>query len=154
MARHLLIISCSKRKDHRKGLMPAILRYKGAWYGVINKLKREGRFPSNLDVLFISAKYGLIRSDELIEDYDWETDVSRARELNDSVIGKLKKILENAEYESILINLGKPYMEAIRGFGEIVPCSVRVSMLSGLIGTRKRELRDKLTRLQSHPQAL
>jgi cytoplasmic iron level regulating protein YaaA (DUF328/UPF0246 family) len=142
MAKYLLIISCSDKKDHREGLMPAIKRYKGAWYGVINKLNREERFPLNLDVLIISAKYGLIPSDHLIEDYDWRMDVFRARELNDSVIGKLEEILENAEYESILINLGKDYTEAIRGFEEMVPHSVRVSILNGSIGTKKRDLKN------------
>lgn len=142
MAKHLLMISCSDRKDHREGLMPAIERYKGVWYGVINRLKREGTFPSNLDVLIISAKYGLIRSDHLIEDYDRRMDVSRARELNDSAIGKLKENLKNTEYESMLINLGKDYMEAIRGFEETVPDSVTVPILSGPLGTRNRELRN------------
>jgi len=124
--------------------MPAIQRYTGAWYGVINKLKREGRFPSNLDVLIISAKYGLIRSDELIEDYDRRMDVSRARELNDSAIGKLKETLQNTEYESVLINLGKPYVGATRGFEEVVPPSLKILVLKGKIGSRKKELRNWL----------
>jgi len=144
MARHLLIISCSDKKDHQEGLMPAILRYKGAWFGVINKLKREGRFPSNLDVMIISAKYGIIRSDEPIEDYDWKMAVSRARELNDSTVEKLKEALENAEYEGLMINLGKEYMEAIRGFEEVVPPSLKILVLKGKIGSRKKELRNWL----------
>jgi len=141
MKRHLLIISCSDKKDHREGLIPAIQRYTGAWYGVMNKLKREGRFPENLDMLIISAKYGLIPPDELIENYDRRMDVSRARELNDSVVGKLMQILENAKYESILINLGRDYIEAIQGFEEVVPDSIKVSMLMGSIGARKSGLK-------------
>lgn len=142
MARHLLIISCSGSKERRAGLMPAIQRYTGAWYGVINKLNREGKFPGNLDILIISAKYGLICSDEPIADYDRRMDSSRAKELNNSIIGNLKKTLENAEYESILINMGKDYMEAIRRIEEVVPDSVKISMLSGTIGPRKRDLKE------------
>jgi len=86
MKRHLLINSCSDKKNTHPGLLPAIDRYTGAWYGVINKLKREGRFPDNLDILIISAKYGLIDSDKKIENYDRKMDSSRARERRDSVI--------------------------------------------------------------------
>jgi len=148
MKRHLLIISCSDKKDNREGLIPAIQRYTGAWYGVMNKLKREGRFPENLDTLIISAKYGLILSEELIENYDRRMDISRARELNDSVVGKLKQILENAAYESILINLGRDYMEAIKKFEEVVPDSIKVSMLMGSIGKRKSRLKKLILSIQ------
>jgi len=148
MTRHLLIISCSNSKDKRPGLLPALERYTGAWYGVINKLKREGKFPGNLDVLIISAKYGLIGSNEIIEYYNRRMDVSRARELNGLIIGKLKQTLEDEEYESMLINLGKDYMEAIRGFERIVPASTRVSMLSGSIGPRKSRLKKWILSIQ------
>lgn len=144
MQRHLLIISCSDSKNHQEGPIPAIRRYTGAWYGVINKLKREGKFPLNVDVLIISAKYGLIRSNDLIEDYNWKMDVSRARELNESVVEKLKVILEKTDYESVLINLGREYMETIRGFEEVVVPSQKVFILKGKIGLRKRELRNWL----------
>ena len=144
MTRHLLIISCSNNKDHQKRLMPAIQRYTGASYGVINKLKREGSFPTNLDVLIISAKYGLILSDELIEDYDRKMDISRARELNEPAVKKLKEILQKTDYESILINLGREYMETIRGFEEVVAPSQKIFILKGKIGSRKRELRNWL----------
>lgn len=144
MTRHLLIISCSNNKDHQKRLMPAIQRYTGAWYGVINKLKREGRFPANLDVLIISAKYGLILSDELIEDYNRKMDISRARELNESAVKKLKEILQKTDYESILINLGREYMETIRGFEEVMLPLHKVFVLKGRIGYRKKEMRNWL----------
>ena len=68
-------------------------------------------------------------------------DSSRARELRGSVISKLKKIISESRYESMLINLGSEYMEAISGFENIVPDETRVSILQGTIGPRKRDLR-------------
>jgi len=116
-------------------------RYTGAWYGVINKLAREGRFPDNLEILIISARYGLISSNEKIEHYDQKMNPSRARELRDSIINKLKDILSETRYESILINLGSMYMEAISGFEKIIPDYTKISVLKGTIGPRKRDLR-------------
>lgn len=92
MKKRLIIISCSDKKNTQPGLLPAIQRYKGAWYGVINKLNREGDLPENLDVFIISAKYGLINSEMLIENYEQKMDYKRARELNKPIISKLKII--------------------------------------------------------------
>ncbi|NVM54531.1 MAG: peroxide stress protein YaaA [Candidatus Helarchaeota archaeon] len=141
MKKHLLIISCSESKNPNPGMLHAMERYTGAWYGVINKLKKERKFPDNLDILIISAKYGLINSDKNIENYDWKMDESRARELRDSVISKLKNILSKSKYESILINLGSTYMEALYGFEKIIPDTTKISILKGTIGPRKRDLR-------------
>jgi len=121
--------------------MPAIERYKGAWYGVINKLKREGRLPDNLDILIISAKYGLIDSHEKIENYDQRMDAQRAKELRDSVTRKLKAILLKSKYESVLINLGSAYMEAVSGFEKLISNSTKVIICKGKIGERKRDMR-------------
>ena len=141
MKKHLLIISCSDSKNPHPGLLPAMERYTGAWYGVINRLKREGRFPDNLDILIISAKYGLISSNEKIENYDQKMNSSRARELRESTINRLKDILSEKRYKSILINLGSMYMEAIYGFERIIPDYTKVIVLEGTIGPRKRDLR-------------
>ena len=70
MNRSLLIISCSSRKINTLGSMPAFERYDGQSYRIICKAIREGCFPTNLDILIISAKFGLLRWDEEIEDYD------------------------------------------------------------------------------------
>ena len=86
MKMHLMIISRSDKKNIQPGLLPAIQRYKGAWYGVINKLKREWNLPDNLDILIISAKYGLINSEMQIENYDQKMDYTRAREFSSSAL--------------------------------------------------------------------
>jgi len=141
MKKHLIIISCSDKKNPQPGLLPAIQRYTGAWYGVINKLKREGDLPDNLDILIISAKYGLINSEMLIENYDQEMDYKRARELNKPILSKLKNIISTTTYESILVNLGSTYMAAISGLETIVPNTTKIQLLKGIIGERKRDMK-------------
>lgn len=142
MKKHLMIISCSDKKNLQQGLLPAIQRYKGAWYGVINKLKKEGNLPDNLDILIISAKYGLINSKIQIENYDQKMDYTRARELNESILSKLETIISMTSYESILINLGSIYMAAIFGLEKIVPNTTKIQLLKGRIGVRKRDMKE------------
>jgi len=142
MKKHLIIISCSDKKNIEPDLLPAIQRYKGAWYGVINKLKREGNLPNNLDILIISARYGLINSEILIENYDQKMDYTRAKELNEPILSKLKNIISTTSYESILINLGAMYMAAISGFEKIIPNTTKIHFLKGRIGERKRDMKE------------
>lgn len=73
---------------------------------------------------------------------------SRARELRDSVISKLKKILSESKHKRILINLGSEYMEAISGFENIVPDAIKVSIRKGTLGPRKRDLRNWILSLK------
>ena len=136
-----MIISCSDKKDVQSGLLPAIQRYKGTWYGVINKLKREGNFPDNLDILIISAKYGLINSEMQIENYDQKLDYTRARELNEPILSKLENIISMTSYENILINLGSIYIATISGLEKIVPNTTKIQLIKGRIGERKRDMK-------------
>jgi len=142
MKMHLMIISCSDKKNIQPGLLPAIQRYKGAWYGVINKLKREGNLPDNLEILIISAKYGLINSEIQIENYDQKMDYTRARELNEPILSKLENIIYTTSYERILVNLGSTYMAAISGLEKIVPNKTKIRLLKGRIGERKRDMKE------------
>ena len=81
MNKSLLIISCSGRKIKTLGRMPAIERYDGQSYRIIRKAIREGCFPANLDILIISAKFGLLAWDAKIEDYDQLMSKEQAQKL-------------------------------------------------------------------------
>jgi hypothetical protein len=60
--RYLLILGCSQRKRPDSGLLPAIERYDGVNFRILQKAKREEYLPENLDILILSAKYGLIEA--------------------------------------------------------------------------------------------
>jgi hypothetical protein len=121
--------------------LPAIERYTGAWYGVINKLKRENKFPSNIDIVIISAKYGFLRSVDMVEYYDLKMKKRMARELNNNIIKEFKRLFEHEHYESIFINLGKDYLLAIEGLRNLVPKNTNLIFAKGTLGVRKREMR-------------
>lgn len=67
----LLILSCSRKKHPAQGLLPALERYDGPAYRVINKFLRV--HPSekqSLNVYILSARFGLISDDERIPNCD------------------------------------------------------------------------------------
>jgi len=60
-AKYLLIIPCSKRKTAPPRVkVSAINLYDGPFYRIIRKAFRESGKPDNLDIMILSAKYGLI----------------------------------------------------------------------------------------------
>lgn len=148
MVKHLLVISCSERKNKSQGAIPAIERYTGAWYGVINKLKRESRYPLNLNIVIISAKYGFLEPDDLIEDYDLRMTEKRAKELNHGIISKFKTLLEGNHYNTIFINLGKDYLPAIDGLEDLIPRNSRIIYAKGRLGERKSQLKEFIVSIE------
>ena len=116
MKRSLLIISCSGAKDKKPELLPAVMRYKGPFYPTLHKAMTENRFPKSLDVLIVSAKYGLLTSEELIADYDQKIDTKRARELRPSVQKKLEAFFEGKDYDQLFNGLWKDYQTVLEGF--------------------------------------
>ena len=115
---YLLIISCSQRKLDTSDTLAAIDRYDGVTYRILRKMRREGRIPENLDVLILSAKYGLMPAGAPAENYDQKMTNARADELRDSVQDTLKAFIETREgsFEQVFINLGKAYMRTLEGF--------------------------------------
>ena len=116
MKKSLLIISCSGAKDKAPGKLPALKRYKGPFYPILHKAIRENRLPKYLDILIISAKYGLLKSEELIEDYDHEMDVPRANELRPQIQADLKAFLNGKDYDQLFNGLWKVYNKTLEGF--------------------------------------
>lgn len=112
----LLIISCSKRKQENKGLLPAFERYDGQVYRSLKKMKRENKYPTDLDIIIISAKYGLICPDKKIEYYDQLMDAENAKKYHDVTLNNLETLCNKKRYNSVCINLGKNYLMAIEGF--------------------------------------
>jgi len=141
MRKYLLIISCSNRKNKDAGFLPAIERYTGAWYGVINKLKRERKFPVNLEIVIISAKYGFLKSNDLIEYYNLRMTQNQAKELNSIIINNFKSLFEERHYCEIFVNLGNDYIPAIKGLEKIVPQETKLLYAKGKVGERKSQMK-------------
>lgn len=75
--RRLLIVGCSATKDPAPGFMPALDRYRGAYYQMIRQVP-AGELP---EIVILSAQFGFIPSDGLIRDYNRRLTKARVAEL-------------------------------------------------------------------------
>jgi cytoplasmic iron level regulating protein YaaA (DUF328/UPF0246 family) len=133
--RKLLLIACSNRKVRTPGLIPAIERYDGVNYRVIHKLEREGKFPPNVDIKILSAKFGLIDASTPIAFYDQRMDRQRAEELHSQVTHALKRIFGQKQYDEVYVNMGKVYLGAMAELDRFRDCT-KVQFASGGIGQK------------------
>jgi len=138
---YLLLFACSQRKRTDDGLLPAIERYDGVNFRVLQKAKREKYLPENLDVLIISAKYGLIEARTPIENYDLKMTKQRAAELQVQVSKDLDKYLSKMSYDKIFINLGKTYLTVIASSGKISRLNGKIIYATGRIGQKMAQMK-------------
>lgn len=138
--RYLLIVSCSQRKRSDPGLLPAIERYDGVNFRVLRKAKREGYWPENLDVLILSAKYGLIGASTPITSYEQRMTGNRANKLRTQVTRLLQTYARQHAYREVYVDLGADYRSAVEGLRELFNGS-SVMYAEGRIGERLARLR-------------
>ena len=132
--KYLLIIPCSKIKKDLFNVS-ALELYDGPFYRIIRK-----DLQKNIDILILSAKYGLIDSTELISPYDQKMIKTRAEELSHEVMEKLESAFRHNHYDEIFITLGKIYMIALEESENILD-KHNVYWGSGQIGERLHELK-------------
>ena len=141
----LLILSCSKKKRPAKDLLPALERYDGPTYRVVNKFMRT--HPSEaqmLDVHILSAKFGLIPASESIPYYDCRMTQQRIKELQESTLDILEQIAVSKRYDDVFINLGKDYLQVLNGYESIIPDDLKVIVSTGTQGCKLSQLRNWL----------
>jgi hypothetical protein len=124
MSRYLLMLGCSQKKDPSPSSLKALHRYQGVNFRVLKKFLAERAFPRTLDICIISAQYGLLHPDDLIEDYDVRMTPQRARELHPRVMDGLQNLLSEKSYGELFVNMGKDYLPAIEGLENLVSCPV------------------------------
>ena len=106
----LVLTSCSKKKDITKGKLESSKRYIGQMFNMTKQFVNN----NNYDLLIISAKYGLLKPDEKIENYELRLqNQKQSIQLRPKVVPKLKKILEKEHYDRIIIIMGKIYRTVI-----------------------------------------
>lgn len=137
---YLLIMACSQRKRLDPGWLPAIDRYDGGNYRVLRKARKEGYWPENLDVLILSAKYGLVGALAPIHYYEQRMTPERARELKPEVTEALKACIQQERYREVYVDLGRDYLPAVEGLEELFKDS-SLTYAEGRIGERLAQLR-------------
>ena len=144
---YLLIVACSQRKRSDPGFLPAIERYDGVNFRVLRKAQREGYWPKNLSTLILSAKYGLLKPDTLIEDYDLRMTREQANVLQVQVSTELDAYLEQTSYHEVFVNLGKVYMIALALSKELIASDRQVHFAAGGIGEKMSQMKKWLINL-------
>lgn len=146
-ARYLLIVACSQRKASAARPLPAIDRYDGVNYRVLHNLKRQGLWPENLDVVIISAKFGLLDANALIENYDLRMTRDRALALQSDVSAGLDAHLQQTDYAEVFVNVGATYRLALERSNELRRLGGRARYASGGIGMKMGEMRQWILHL-------
>jgi hypothetical protein len=139
----LLLLSCSKRKLHTAGQLPAIERYDGNAFRVLRRAQRDRCVPRDLAILILSAKYGLIGPECLIADYDQQMSADRALALRPEVGGRLDDELGQLRPQAVFASLGQIYWQAITtsiAFKQLEQAG-RVWYARGKPGERQAQLR-------------
>ena len=132
--RRLLLISCSASKRNLRN-RPAIEVYDGPSYRMLRKYTR-----SDMDILILSAKYGLITHDERISNYDQRMTKQRALDLRDETTTKLVSVIKTHDYHEVYVDLGAAYRYAI-DFNDPVLRSINFKFNEGTIGIRLHNLK-------------
>lgn len=138
---YLLIVACSQRKRSTPGLLPAIERYDGVHFRVLRKARREGYWPKNLDVLIVSAKYGLLDLDTAIENYDLRMTLEQAMLLKPLVVSMLAAQVKSKTYAEVFLNVSKTYCVALEYWNVSLSRDTTVVYASGGIGQRASQMR-------------
>jgi hypothetical protein len=139
MDRHLIVLSCSATKVEHRDPLPAISRYDGPYYKVLNSCIRERGWPRSLSIAVLSAEYGLIGGLTQIDDYDRRMDERRATELREKCTETLVKW--SSSHSSATLVLGRDYLPAIN-FDAMA--SFRTIVPEGPIGMKLQALSNRL----------
>jgi hypothetical protein len=137
------VLACSSRKVSSAGLLPAIERYDGVAYRVVKRLQRLGQYPKDVDLLIISAKYGIIQYDHPIPTYDLRMTPEQALEQAEENHNILSRFLHGRSISEVFISAGKEYLLGLEPF-DAWRGEVRVRTNKGKIGLQLKALKDWL----------
>jgi hypothetical protein len=144
----LLFLACSATKRPDAGLLPAIDRYDGPAFRLLRKhLRAHTGAAGTLDMLILSAEFGLIAADTLIPCYDRRMDAWRAIELRPQVRAQAQSLLSSRpSYTATLTNLGKVYTYTLTWDEATTPLLGRlrfgiVTHAQGRIGQRLQQMK-------------
>ena len=128
------MISCSATK---RNLIDesALEVYDGPSYRILRKHPKD-----DLDILILSAKYGLILASQKISTYNQRMTDHIAHEIRKQTTDRLIKVLSKRVYKEIYVDLGKSYRNAI-DFGDPWLKDLNIQFSVGTIGVRLHSLK-------------
>ena len=139
----LLIMGCSQKKNPSINPMKAIDRYTGLFFKVLKKNNLELK---DLDVIIISAKYGFLLPETLIENYDLKLTNKLALKLRDEINPKFNEFFRDRNYDEVFISLGKYYSKATYYCSGVN--AKKWIIAKGAIGEKMSQLKNWLIKIQ------
>lgn len=149
-SRRLLIMSEAVSKRHQpKEPIPAIERYEGVFFGVVRKLKREGKLQG-VDIVIVSQEYGIIGPNSKVPYYESKSkdfgsridltkdEVEKIRREN---LVKLASIIKEMHSSEIIINVGKAYLKLIEGLEDLTRAKI-IQVEGRSLGLKAKKLRE------------
>ncbi len=144
---YLLVLACSSRKSAKAGPVRAIDLYDGVNYRVVRKAQRNGFWPAALQLVILSAKYGLLDPQAFIESYDQRMTRERALALQRQVGAELDAILRQQHFNEVFVNLGQCYLLAVATSQELPGLAERAHYATGGIGERMAQMKGWLIQI-------
>ena len=139
----LLVLPCSGPK--RPGQLPAIEKYtgKGIW-GLLRARQDWAAIQERINILIVSAQYGLLLPNDIVDDYEQPMTASRQASLSASAkhTRTTRQTLERLNPKEIYIALPKAYRAVFETWIEPLNASVTIHTYSkgAGIGSQRGEL--------------
>jgi len=124
--RALLIVSCSATKSSQIKCLPALLRYLGKTFLFLKHLLLENSWPIHVDLLIVSAKFGLVKPKEPIPFYEQQLTPETLSETEQIIDDQIKN--QEFNYFECFLNLSKLYLKAIKSLEnalQSIGCSIK-----------------------------
>lgn len=138
---HYLLLSCSRKKNLVSHPVKAIDLYNGVFFSVYKKALRNNPYlKSNLKLLIISAKYGLIEDSDYISFYDLKMSSESASRQRHNNTSKLHELIEIDDPQSLTVVMGKTYMQSI----DLSEIRIPIKIINGEIGLMLHSLKEWL----------
>jgi hypothetical protein len=112
--RSLVILGCSSRKRSESHLLPAIERYDGPLFRVLRRHLRDAPEQS-VATCILSGRFGLIRGDTLLPEYDQRLKIHGLNDLGPEVEGQIRTNLQAIRPARVFASLGCRYWGLIEG---------------------------------------
>jgi hypothetical protein len=137
----LLLIACSSRKAAGVKRGRAWDIYDGRLFQVLKKALRDtAGWQERLHVLIVSARYGVLRADALIDSYEERLTPILARQRGALWAEGLRRTLAGQSYRAVHVNLGRDYLRVLPGLTDLFPGTV-IDRAEGGIGARNAQTR-------------
>lgn len=139
--RSLLVLACSARKSAEVRRGPAWEVYDGRVYQVLKKLLRDRpAWEDVVEILIVSARHGVIDSQQTIGTYDERLTPDRSAVLSGRTAGQIRQLVAGRGYHDAHTNLGRAYRAAVPDLAAILS-PLAIEWASGGIGARNAQTR-------------